>query len=476
MQIKSRITAWYLGVTLAILLAFGISIYVGMRHLLYSAMDRELERVAQQVAENFDPATNHLTTAGERLLNLKRAIDAYHLVIINADQDTVFQSSTARTVTLDIPSPGEQEQEMLTVEIQPFTRFNFNNKDQNSFSFRAISKKVRYNENYNIRIGAALPLAEIEASMDQLFLALLFSALLVLAGMAAGGYVLTHKTLDPVNDIITKAQKISRTNLSERIEIRNERDELGKLSRVLNDLFDRLQDSFDTQQQFMADAAHELKNPLAILRAHLEGEINNPELSDTLKSKLVQDVETVGRMNYLINNLQFLAKSDETNPSWDFRDVDLAEVIRDVGSDCQVLAENKHQSLAVDTPRTARFHGDPTRLYQLFFNLVENAIKYTQNGGQVSIGLKQDGPGYQVKVKDNGPGIPPNDLPRVFNRFYRVHKDRSRQSGGSGLGLAIARVIAEGHLGKLTVENNNGPGCSFTVELPAEPAASRSMN
>jgi signal transduction histidine kinase len=319
--------------------------------------------------------------------------------------------------------------------------------------------------------AVALPIGDIEGSLNHLFRVLLLGVVAVTVMVGAGSYLLTNQTLHPLSEITQKARHIGHDRLGERIPVRNPSDELGRLSIVLNQLFERLQNAFESQQRFLADAAHELKTPLSVLRAHWESELNNPRFSLELKERIVQDTETITRLNHLINNLLLLSRTEAIQSSFEFEHLRLDALLGEVIADAKMLAETKSQEIdAGDVPPVELF-GDRARLYQLFFNLLDNASKYTGEGGRISVRAQVDDSMVSVAVEDNGPGIPAEDLPHIFKRFYRVQKDRGRKTGGSGLGLSICELIARAHHGSIGVESVTGEGSIFTVRLP-RPASS----
>ncbi|MEJ2637243.1 MAG: ATP-binding protein, partial [Calditrichia bacterium] len=240
----------------------------------------------------------------------------------------------------------------------------------------------------------------------------------------------------------------------------------SELTRIMNNLVERLRKSFTGQQEFLAEAAHELKSPLAILRAHWEGELNNPDIPLAMKEKLVQDVETISRLSHLINNLLMLSKTGAMDWEKDFRPVRLDQVLDDVLADAEVMAELKSQELRIPELPEITVRGDQERLYQLYLNLIENAIKYTPEGGKVRISHAVEDNQFVIGIHDNGPGIPSQDLPRIFERFYRVRNGNMKKTSGSGLGLSICKLIAETHQGKIDVQSKEGEGSTFFVKLP----------
>ena len=302
--------------------------------------------------------------------------------------------------------------------------------------------------------------------MDKLLTVLLFGVVFATLIIFLFSYFLTERSLQPIDDLVDQAQQISHKNLSERLDVQNPEDEIGKLTNVLNDLLRRLQEAFNKEQEFMADAAHELKTPLTVLRTHWEDEISNKELPDTFKEKLVKDIETITRLSKLINNLLLLSNSEYFQLRGDFEKLDLPLLIKEVISDTTILAELKSQTINTLELSQVFVMGDKTKLYQLFFNLIDNAIKYTPENGSIYISVKEEQKNAVIEIKDTGIGIPANDLPYIFRRFYRVHKDRSKKMGGNGLGLAITKLITEIHKGEISLTSHLGEGSTFIIKLP----------
>ena len=217
----------------------------------------------------------------------------------------------------------------------------------------------------------------------------------------------------------------------------------------------------------MADAAHELKTPLTVLRTHWEDELSSKELPENFKEKLVRDIETITRLSKLINNLLLLSNSEYGMLRSDFEKLDIAELVAEIVSNTVVLAELKNQTINLIEKTSVFIEGDKTKLYQLFFNLVDNAIKYTPEKGLIIISVKMENHLARVEIKDNGIGISEKDLPHIFRRFYRIQKDRSKKLGGNGLGLAIVKLITDIHNGEIKVESQLGKGSTFIVNIPA---------
>jgi signal transduction histidine kinase len=465
-KIRYRLTFWYYAVTLTILLLFSVGVYLGAQHLLYMAFDEELNIVVDSIERGYNENSNDFDELN-RIPKSLNPFAEYYLTIHDKNGNPVYESGITQKVYLEIPLSKSVIEKGYTEHIKAkIIKDSLNIFPDKEITFRIISRQLFYKQT---RIGWAtigLPITQIEDSLQQFLFVLLIAVFGALILIGVGGFYLTSKSLHPVDLITRRAKQISHSNLSERIEVKNEDDELGQLSTVLNDLLDRLHKAFISQQEFLADAAHELKTPLSILRLHWESEINNPNLTLELKEKLVQDVETITRLSHLINNLLLLSKTEAVNLNFELKNVRLDEILEEVVTDASILAKFKGQEIVIVDFIPVMVNGDKLRLYQLFFNLIDNAIKYSPENESILISLRIKDDYAIIEIKDNGSGIPPNDTPNIFKRFYRVQKDRARRSGGSGLGLAICKLIVESHGGSIEVISELKKGSTFKVKLP----------
>ena len=293
---------------------------------------------------------------------------------------------------------------------------------------------------------------------------------LLLAGLS--GYFLARRSLGPLVLMSNQAAKIGSSNLNERLPVKNKKDELGSLARVFNALLSRLEDSFNRQKQFMADASHELRTPLAIVRGESEVALSkdNRSAKDYRESLAIVHDESK-RLTRIVEDLFILARADsgQLQPQLTtvYLDEILAECVRAVGS----LAEKKRVKIDFSLPAEMHLDGDETLLHRLFLNLLDNAIKYNREGGTVAIAVESDSDHHHVTVRDTGPGIVKEDQAKIFDRFFRSDKARTRDNtngkNGVGLGLSIAAWIAEVHHGSLSLKQSDSNGSVFEVELPS---------
>jgi len=289
-----------------------------------------------------------------------------------------------------------------------------------------------------------------------------------LAGLSAaliGGWAIAGGALRPIARMTSTASTIAHSrDLSHRIATPRHHGELGRLATTFNDMLTSLETAYQAQQRFVADASHELRAPLTAIQGNLELIRRHPEMSPTDRDEALAEAEREAvRLTRLVADLLALARAD-AGVALRHQTVDLDAVALDAFRSAGQLAHD--QELALDTLEPVQVIGDADRLKQLLLILLDNALKYTPSGGHVTIGLRQCVGGSEITVQDTGVGIAAEDLPRVFERFYRADPARSRDAGGTGLGLPIARWIVEQHRGSIHIASVPGKGTTVTVSLP----------
>lgn len=302
-----------------------------------------------------------------------------------------------------------------------------------------------------------------------LYFAFFLPAALALAWVT--GLLFARRALAPVEEIRRRAERISRVNLDERIPEPPITGEFLNLARTFNEMLDRLQKAIEDLRNFAADAAHEIRTPLANLRAEIETALQHSQTPEDQARTLASLLEEVGRMNRIVGDLFTLAQLDMRQYALRKEPVRLADLVREVRETWEGPAAE--QGIRVEAGEgDALVEGDRDALRRILMNLVENAVRYNRPGGRVTVSVQRSDGKVRLQVADTGIGIPPESLPLLFRRFYRVDKARSRQSGGTGLGLAICKSFAEAHGGKIDVSSTPGEGTVFTVELPESPQGS----
>lgn len=320
-----------------------------------------------------------------------------------------------------------------------------------------------------VRVGVlqiGLSIDQFEQVKHGFLLLLVFGSPLLLVLAWLGGYWLSGRALTPVDEISKAASQISVQELSVRLPASGVGDELDRLSGVLNDMLARLESAFNRIAEFTADASHELRTPVAIIQTTSELMQTRPRTEDEHLRAWAKVTQETQRMSQLISDLLTLARMDSGSVDLELHATDLAEIARSAIEEMRVMADTVGIQLALEVALPpCMIRGDTEALRRVVCILLDNAIKFSTSPSVVRIVVENKGAAL-LTVSDSGPGIASDDLPLIFERFYRVSKDRSRKTGGSGLGLSIASRIVEAHGGKINVESTPGQGSTFTVRLP----------
>jgi heavy metal sensor kinase len=287
------------------------------------------------------------------------------------------------------------------------------------------------------------------------------------AGLAvAGGYFLAGRVLSPVGAMAQKAREITAESLAKRLPVDNAQDEFGRLATVFNDTLSRLQDAFERLRRFTADASHELRTPLTAMRSVGEVALQNRLDAVAYRDVIGSMLEEVDRLTRLVESLLILTRADSGKIKLAPEALDLGRLVGHVTEQLRVLADEKQQELTLRAPIRVHAKGDAALIRHALMNLVHNAIKYTPNGGTITVEVNATGGRAVIEVRDTGPGIPAAHRDRIFDRFYRVDPSRSREEGGVGLGLAIARWAVEANGGQIELASEGTNGSLFRVILP----------
>jgi heavy metal sensor kinase len=338
--------------------------------------------------------------------------------------------------------------------------------DRKAAGFLRVSARVRASSGEDFDLSVGVDPASIEQSLAQLrtYFAVFIPVVVVLT--AALAHVGVRRALAPLEDIRRQAERISRQNVSERIPLGPLYGELHNLARTFNEMLERLDQAIQDLQNFAADAAHELRTPLATLRAEVETAVQQAQTREEHERILLSVSEEVSRMTGIVTDLLTLARMDLRQYALKKERVELRAILEETRETWQPLADERGVRIRLEGPE-ADVPGDPIALRRVFMNLVHNAVKYNREGGTVLLSLQNGGARATVRVEDTGMGIAPEHLPRLFRRFYRVDQARSRDSGGAGLGLALCKSFIDAHQGSIQVSSDEGAGTCFTVDLPA---------
>lgn len=317
-----------------------------------------------------------------------------------------------------------------------------------------------------LRIRVAISESTLHAREGELLFGLGLGFIVVLGLAVAGGRLLAARALSPLAVMAARAHRISAERLSDRLDARGAGGELEQLADAFNDAFARLEASFEQLRRFTADASHELRTPLTALRSVGEVGLAPGHSADQYREVVASMLEEADRLTRMVDTLLQLSRAEAGRIPLTLEALDASELAAWVVAQIAVLAEERGQQLTCDSQVVAPVQGDRVVLHMALMNLVDNAIKYGRVGGRVEVQVEADETEVRVAVRDDGPGIAPEHRERVFDRFFRVDRDRGRAPGGAGLGLALARWAAEAHEGRIELQSEVGAGTTFRLVLP----------
>jgi heavy metal sensor kinase len=445
--LKFRLTVWYLVAILLLLVVFGTIAYFMLSKNLYRNLDDGLRaRVAE--LENSIAVENNQISFEEKFNDL----------VLIYDADGALSQRLGPNVRF--ANIEEMVQQALFGQSGYLTAETTEGQE-----VRLYAAPFNLDSHTRIAIIVGRLTREIQDVLSIFRRVIIYSALGVLILAGVGGMFLADRTLKPVDHITDIAREIGEGDLSRRIDIQSE-DEMGRLAATLNWMIARLEEAFEKQRQFAADASHELRTPLAIIQAESSLALDRRRTQAEYKRSLELVSSEVTYMSEIIGKLLLLAREDAGTEPTNFQDVNVKNLIFELSSDLEALAQEKGVAFSVGPLDDLTVRGDRFKLRQLFLNILDNAIRYTPSGGTVSSSLVKKNGSALVSISDTGVGIPAEDLPYIFDRFYRVDKARSRAEGGLGLGLAIASSIARLHGGGIEVDSQVGKGSTFYISLP----------
>jgi two-component system heavy metal sensor histidine kinase CusS len=450
MSIRLRLTLWYGVVLSVILVGFSASVYVLMRHHLLALTDAGLAEELTELADDVERISSP-SKLGPRYAQH----EGYELQVSTPDGRVLFHGDRLETERLPVASaglsPGRTVSSTLVIR---------------SLGRMRLGGRLISGPEGPLVIQAATSLEPFDEALRELLAVLLLTGATAVACSLGIGYLLARNALAPVDRMVSEAAEITATRLDRRLEITCAGDELGRLGRTLNDMIERLESSFSRVRQFTADAAHELRTPLAVIRSSAEVALRGPRSPEQDRRVLEEMVDEAERLGRIVAQLLALCREDHGPITANDSVIRLDELAQEVAELMQIAAVEKGVTLNAGELSPACVQGDADRLRQLLINVLDNAIKYTPSGGSVTI-KGTTAPGRVViEVIDTGAGIPAEHLQDVFERFYRVDASRSRGIDGTGLGLALCRSIALAHQGRIWIASELGRGTRVSLELP----------
>lgn len=452
MTIGRRLTLWYGAIWTLSLVVLSAALYATFAHNQRAEIDRALDEELVEIEIEVVNATDAATR--DRQLEKYFGRHPYYAVQVSRpDGEVIFASESLRQTALPAPDSSADASQMSVGDVA----------FADGREFRVASRLVQAFDG-PVVIQAGDSLAQYNSALSRLMTVLLWLMPASIAVALAIGYWLSRRALAPVDRLTSAAVRISASRLGERVDVSLADDELSRLATAFNSMLGRLQQSFQEMQQFTADAAHELRTPLAVLRTEADVALQSARSPEEYRTVLENQVDGIARMTGLVDQLLFLCREDagvETMSA----PIPVGAFVSDLVEDLQPLADDRGLTLACNPLPACQVSIDSDRLRRLFCNLLDNAIKYTPSGGRVTVSGVCKGDSAEIVIADTGVGVTKEQAPHLFQRFYRGATSRGVVSG-SGLGLAICDVVARRHGGRIAINSKPGQGTRVVVTLP----------
>ncbi len=462
LKITTRLTLWYLGV-------FGSAVLLiaTARYLLFSwGEQQKLDRQGMEYAQYLLASPN---LWNKPLPNLASTLDS-----LNATSDLRFRSlwfflHDGHTVLYDnsirnsVPPLLDSLLVRMHTNPQELETIEFNS---NTYRTWTVAGTDHYKEDFYLTV--VMPREEIDGSLSRLLLLMIAGVVVFLVVAWKGGSILAKRTLSPVEQLRSTAADITATNLSRRVVIKDSKDELSELAKTFNNMIARLERSVQTQRQFITSTSHDLRTPLATIRAELQIAIKSPATSTELRDTLNRCLRQLDRVDRLTGDLLLLAKADADGLQLNQESVRIDELLLEAVADVQTLTQEKDIALDINLPEAEAqdimLRCDPHLVRRAILNLLDNALRYSPSNSTIQASLVSTPEAIEISIHDDGPGIAQEEQRQIFDRLYRG--STSQETTGSGLGLAIVKEIVLAHSGSITVESEPFNGTTFTLFFP----------
>jgi two-component system, OmpR family, sensor kinase len=469
LSLRYKLALYYLIILSVVLLVCGIAIYGYISRSLVNTIDESLNYQLQKLEQ-----VAKLSTSDSGLDDPSQSPDSANdtegeVIPIPLQLMQVINSRGGiQTETYAHP------QDEVPVDLPSLQRLQYDTTHHETLIMpsgellRVATRRTRGHdgEDFYVRLGHSL--AALQQARKRLLLVFGIAIPLALLLSSFGGLVLANQALSPVDRITKAAEHIAAGDLSERVPVPRKMDELGRLASTFNYMISRLQAAFERQKQFTSDASHELRTPLAVMRGELEIALRRERSPEEYQRTLGSNLEEISRLSRLVEDLLMLARADAGRVELRCEAVNLSMLCQNTTEYISPLAEQREQTLTYQLPpQPVTINADQQRIKQLLLNLLDNAIKYTDHNGTITLSLTTENQQAVLSITDTGRGIPAEDVPHVFERFFRRSaKTADRSASGSGLGLSIVKWIVDAHGGSIDVQSKVGEGTKFTVRLP----------
>jgi heavy metal sensor kinase len=461
-SIRFKLITLYVGLLTLVFLCFGAYTYCGFQQFLVRSLQQTLLRRAQQIASTILdelPSKGDSYVANEIQARYAPELNERVIRISDANDREIYASKNGDFLKKEpvLSTPVDATAEKPLYREEPL---------ENGHLYRVVILRHRLSNGNTYTVEVAAPETDISTALHGLVLTLVIGFPVLIGLAILGGYSLLGRALRPVDEIVGAAERISFKNPGQRLPVPHTGDEFERISQALNRMIERLDEAFQIANRFSADASHELRTPLTIIQGELEVFIHDPSLPAEAIERAGEILEEVVRLSHIVEGLLLVSRLEAGEAQMKREKIDLGEMVASTADQMELLSKDKLLTLKYEISRGVRVEGDELRLRQVAVNLIDNAIKYTPEGGTIVLKVSSTGNRAVLEVIDTGIGISPAALPQVFNRFFRAEEARSGRTQGSGLGLAIVQSITEAHGGSVSVESNGNRGTKFRVELP----------
>ncbi|MBI1765832.1 MAG: heavy metal sensor histidine kinase [Acidobacteria bacterium] len=469
LSLRYKLALYYLVILSLVLMVCGLAIYGYISRSLVNTIDQSLDHQVQKLEQiaklsTYDSPNDepNFPPGGEPEAENEVVPLAMHLMQVINERGEIKTESYAHP-------QNEVAADLAALQrLAPDRTYHDTVVMPGGEALRLATRRTKGHDGADFYVRLGYSLAALQQARKRLLLIFGIVIPLALLLSGAGGLVLANQALRPVDSLTKAAEQIGAGDLTERVPVPEKMDELGRLASTFNHMIARLQAAFERQKQFTSDASHELRTPLAVMRGELEITLRRERSPEEYQRTLGSNLEEIIRLSRLVEDLLMLARADAGRVELRCEPVNLTALCCDTADYITPLAEQREQTLVCLTPpQTVTIQADQQRIKQLLLNLLDNAIKYTDHGGTITLSLAAESDAVVIKVADTGRGIPPEDVPHVFERFFRRSaKTSDRSASGSGLGLSIVKWIVEAHGGSIEVQSRLSEGTTFTVRFP----------
>lgn len=459
-SIRKSLTIWYLLIVAILLTIFSVALYTNFRKNLTEMIDAALLSTANTILQLNAPKL----TGADLIRNaIRKTLGVEGITVytqaVNLSGKVNYKAAEIDFEKLPLSALAKKNGEKGLSTYESYADFD-------QFPIRVLTVPVMYNKFFtNQFIRVATGLKHVELALRKVLFFILLAIPLALVIVSLGGAFLADRALLPVRQLVRKAKHIRVNNLSERLTVENDDAEIQELAEAFNTVFNNLHNSFNNISQFSSDVSHELKTPLTVIRGQTELTLRKRRDMEEYQNTLISNLEEVENMTQIIDHLSLISKLERKESLFVFENIDLFPLINKVIDSLKPLADKKQIKIFASDLLGLKLQADTALMRMVFTNLITNAIKYTDYQDSIIIETYVRGVERGIKVIDHGPGIQPEDIELLFERFYRADKSRNKDTGGSGLGLHIVRTIIESHGGKVFVKSKPNVETCFQIVL-----------